>query len=95
MAKHTPTDRGYAVIFENEEGTNVGICTAIANGKPSDLFAVHTRMGSIKIEDGIEFSTVGKIRISNRPVAVHGEEDVVHIRNTTPAAVRNIAIVPS
>ncbi|MGI5245260.1 hypothetical protein [Dactylosporangium sp. CA-139066] len=95
MAKHTPTDRGYAVIFENDEGTNVGVCTAIANGTPSDLFAVHTRMASIKIEEGITFSTVGRLRISNRPVAVVGEEDVVHIRSTTPAAARNIAVLPS
>jgi len=95
MAKHTPTDRGYAVIFENDEGTNVGVCTAIAGGQPSDLFAVHTRMDSVKIEDGIEFSTVGKLRISNRPVAVHGEEGVVHIRPTTPSTARNIAVLPS
>jgi len=95
MAEQTPTDRGYAVIFESEEGTNVGVCTAIANGKPSDLFAVHTRMTSVDIEDGITFSTVGKIRISNRPVAVVGEDGVVYVRNTMPAGARNIAVVPS
>jgi hypothetical protein len=95
MAKQTPTDRGYAVIFENDEGTNVGVCTAVANGTPSDLFAVHTRMTEVRIEDGITFSTIGKIRISNRPVAVVGEEGVVHIRSTTPATARNIAVIPS
>jgi hypothetical protein len=95
MAKQTPTDRGYAVIFENDEGTNVGVCTAVAGGRPSDLFAVHTRMTSVDIEAGITFSTVGKLRISNRPVAVVGEDGVVYVRSTMPAGARNVAIVPS
>ncbi|MBX6354334.1 MAG: hypothetical protein IRZ05_00595 [Micromonosporaceae bacterium] len=94
MARQTPTDRGYAVIFENEDGVNLGVCTAVSNGRPSDLFAVHTRMSRIDVEDGITFSTVGKLRISDRPVAVLGEDGVVYVRATVPSS-GAIASVPS
>lgn len=95
MAKQTPTDRGYAVIFENEAGVNLGVCTTVSHGRPSDLFAVHTRMSRIDIEDGITFSTFGKVRISDRPVAVLGEGGVVYVRATIPGIDRAVAVVPS
>jgi hypothetical protein len=95
MTRQTPTDRGYAVIFEDAAGVNIGVCTNVSNGTPSDLFAVHTHMTRIEVDEGITFSVVGKVRISDRPVAVVGQDGVVYVRATVPSPGHAIAVVPS
>lgn len=56
MAEHfyTPTDLGYAVVFERHGATNVAVCSSVDGGeRQGDAHAVHYRVRGIRVGPGV------------------------------------------
>lgn len=67
----SPTDRGYAVISNNEDGTvDVNICTAIENGKPVGIYARHVRAPYLRIDPGVHLVRTDSHRYTTSVVEV-------------------------
>lgn len=81
----SPTDRGYAVLFEDEKGIHLAVCASVVHGRPQEVFAVHMRVQGLDIDEGIEFVGSGSNRHTTRPVAVFGEPGVVHVKACVPS----------
>ncbi|GAA4507188.1 MULTISPECIES: hypothetical protein [Nonomuraea] len=76
----TPTNHGYAYIFENEGSVNVAVCARIEDEKPVDVIAIHFRTKQIKVDTAVQLTGEKGARYSTAPVAVYGEDHVVHLR---------------
>ncbi|MEU8251354.1 hypothetical protein [Nonomuraea sp. NPDC048916] len=81
--QQTPTDHGYAYIFQNEGAVNVAVCSRIENEKPVGVIAIHFRTKQVKVDSKIALTGVNGARFTTEPVAVYGEDQVVHLRITT------------
>lgn len=81
----TPTDHGYAYIFEKEGAVNVAVCSRIENEKPVGVIAIHFRTKQIKVDSTIQLTGDKGGRYSTAPVAVYGEDQVIHLRMVTAA----------
>lgn len=84
MTHNTPTDRGYAFIGSQADGTRrVLVAVGIdANGSPQEVFAVHTvRTGTtIDVAPEIDFVEAGAMRRTTARVQVVGAPGVVSLR---------------
>ncbi len=89
-----PTDRGYAVIYKDDSGTNLAVCTNLIDGGPYEAYAVHFRVRRLDIDKSIKFKRAGRILHTTQPVAVYGEPGVVHVRPSIPSADRSVATIP-
>ncbi|MFC9622984.1 hypothetical protein ACFTXM_24345 [Streptomyces sp. NPDC056930] len=83
MRNHTPTDRGYAFIKSNSDGTkNVYVAMGIAaEGTPEDVFAVHLRRPDVDLDSAVETVDTGSVRRTISAVHVWaGPDSVVRVR---------------
>lgn len=50
----SPTDRGNVIVRNESDGTTtVMLCAGFRAGKPVDVFAIHSHVASVEIQDGI------------------------------------------
>jgi hypothetical protein len=83
MTRATPTDRGYAFIGANGDGTsNVYVAAAVsAAGRPEDILAVHFDRSSVALDPGLTMVAAGPMRRTTEITHVSSDSDgVVHIR---------------
>lgn len=82
MTRGTPTDRGYAFIGANDDGTsNIYVAAGItAAGRPEDIIAVHYRRSSIVLDPRLTTVAAGPMRRTTEITHVNTDADgVVHI----------------
>ncbi len=80
----SPTDRGYAVISHNDDGTvDVDICTAIENGKPVGIYARHVRAPRLEVDPGVRLARAGSHRYTTSVVEVSKGAGGVLVRART------------
>jgi hypothetical protein len=88
MSRPTPTDRGYAFIGANGDGTsNVYVAIGVAEDRPEDVIAVHYNRPTIKIDPRVRTIPAGSMRRTTEISHVFADaEGVVHIsrRRTGP-----------
>jgi len=76
-----PTDRGYAAIAANEDGTmTVQIFTGFENGRPVGVYAKHVRAPAVKIDPAIRLAGTGLYQFTTQVVEVFGDGDAVIVR---------------
>jgi hypothetical protein len=83
MTRGTPTDRGYAFIGANDDGTsNIYVAAGVtATGNPEDIIAVHYRRSSIALDHRLTMVAAGPMRRTTEITHVNTDADgVVHIR---------------
>jgi hypothetical protein len=83
MSRGTPTDRGYAFIGANDDGTsNVYVSAGVtAAGSPEDIIAVHYSRSSIALDPRLTMVAAGPMRRTTEITHVNADTDgVVHIR---------------
>jgi hypothetical protein len=67
----SPTDRGYAVISNNEDGTvHVRVCTAIEHGQPVGVYAQHVRAPFLRVDPGVHLVRADGYRYTTQVVEV-------------------------
>jgi hypothetical protein len=79
----TPTDRGYAFIGANDDGTsNIYVAVGVtAAGRPEDVIAVHYRRSSVALDPQLTMVSAGPMRRTTEITHVNADADgVVHIR---------------
>ena len=77
----TPTDRGYAVVLDNNDGTTtVMVCTALKNGSPVGTYARHVGVPTVHIDQGVAFRHTAAHRYTTEIVEVFGDNHGVHIQ---------------
>lgn len=70
------TDRGYAVLAREDDGTtSVVVCADAANGKPSHPYAVHSHRGAVVVDSAVRLVSRGATRHTVRPVEVFTADD--------------------
>lgn len=51
-----PTDRGYAVVSSNDDGTvTVKIATGIEKGQPVGIYAQHVRAPAVRVDPAVRW----------------------------------------
>jgi hypothetical protein len=83
MTRGTPTDRGYAFIGANDDGTsNIYVAAGVtAAGSPEDIIAVHYGRSSIALDSRLTMVAAGPMRRTTEITHVSTDPDgVVHIR---------------
>lgn len=76
-----PTDRGYAVISSNEDGTvTVKVCTAIEKGQPVGVYAQHVRAPAIRVDPGVRLVSTASYHYTTKVVEVSCGGDAVLVR---------------
>jgi hypothetical protein len=83
MSSGTPTDRGYAFIGANDDGTsNIYVAIGVtASGRPEDVIAVHYRRSSIVLDPQLTMVPAGPMRRTTEITHVRADADgIVHIR---------------
>ena len=79
MAK--ATDRGYAVIVNNEDGSvTVRVATGIEHGRPVGVYAEHVRAPEVRIDPGVKLVRTAAHRYTTQVVEVSRGGGVVEIR---------------
>ena len=77
----TPTDRGYAVVQDNKDGTaTVLVCTGLKNGNPVGTYARHTEVPTVHIDQAVAFRGASAHRYTTEIVEVFGDDSGVHIQ---------------
>ncbi len=78
----TPTDRGYAFIKTNLDGTKtVYVAGAVAGPQPVDVFATHFSRPGVQITPGVRTVPAGDmVRTSSIVHVTSTDEDIVLIR---------------
>jgi hypothetical protein len=79
----TPTDRGYAFIGANDDGTsNIYVAIGVtASGRPEDVIAVHYRRSNITLDPHLTMVPAGSMRRTTEIAHVNADADgIVHIR---------------
>lgn len=80
-----PTDRGYAVITEHEDGTStVEIATGFDRGSPTGVYARHVGVSAIRVDPGVHLSGSAGRRVSRQVVEVLPAGGAILIRPVTP-----------
>ena len=79
-----PTDRGFAVLTENADGTTtVQVCTAVENGAPVDVYAAHVNTPTVRVSADVNLLKTGSVRYTEKIVEVFsGEGGAVYVRST-------------
>lgn len=76
-----PTDRGYAVLSSNDDGTvTVRIATGIENGEPVGIYAQHVRAPAVRVNPAVRWVSADARRYTARVVEVFTGGDAVIIR---------------
>ena len=76
-----PTDRGYAVISRNDDGTvNVRIGTAIEHGRPRGVYAEYARAAAVRVDPAVHLARVGASRYTTSVVEVSSSGTSVLVR---------------
>lgn len=77
----TPTDRGYAVIATNADGTmTVQIATGIERGRPVGVYAKHVHAPAVRVDPAVRLSGTGTHRFTTQVVEVFTGADAVIVR---------------
>jgi hypothetical protein len=85
-APQTPTDRGYAYVFQRDGQTSVAVCNSIVDGKPQGVFAMHYNVTKVDLSPGVQLVEGDGARFSAAPVAVRGQSHVVYLSAPAKAA---------
>jgi hypothetical protein len=73
---NTPTDRGYAFIRENADGTkNVYVAVGVAGTAPEDVVAMHLDRQNIAIGSGVQTVAAGAMLRTTEAVHVSSDAD--------------------
>lgn len=76
-----PTDRGYAVISQNQDGTvNVQVSTAIENGRPRGVYAEYVRARSVRIDPEVRLVRAAAHRYTTSVVEVSSGRTAIWLR---------------
>jgi hypothetical protein len=78
----TPTDRGYAFIKNNVDGTkNVYVAVGFSGTEPTDVVAMHLSRPGVNLAAGVGTVAAGSMVRTTRPVHVtSGDDNIVQIR---------------
>jgi hypothetical protein len=81
MSRKTPTDRGYAFIGSNGDGTsNVYVAIGVAGDQPEDVIAVHYNRQTIDLDPRVRTVPAGSMRRTTEISHVFADtKGVVHI----------------
>jgi hypothetical protein len=67
----SPTDRGYAEISYNQDGTvNVKVATAIEYGRAKGVYAQHIEAPFVRVAPGVHLAGSGQVRYTTQVVEV-------------------------
>ena len=81
MDKPMPTDRGYAVMSSNDDGTmTVKIATGIENGQPVGIYAQHVGAPAVRVDPAIRWIRTGSHHYTAKVVEVFTGGGAVIIR---------------
>lgn len=51
---HLPTDHGYAVVQDMDDGTKkVMVCDSVVGGEPQNVYAIHFKCTSVRVGPGV------------------------------------------
>lgn len=78
----SPTDRGYALIKEEEDGTSTVVVagSVSADGQPAEVSAIHTGVSQVSISTEVPMAEHNLVRWALRIVEVFDDGDgVLHI----------------
>ncbi len=76
-----PTDRGYAVMSRNDDGTvTVKIATGIENGRPVGVYAQHVAAPAIRVDPAVRWVRDASYHYTAKVVEVFTGGDAVIIR---------------
>jgi hypothetical protein len=77
-----PTDRGYVVVVSPaDEASSTYICSRLgADGRPTEPYAVHSRVGEPILEAGVVLEQDGNQRFSREVLQVYVPEDSSGVR---------------
>lgn len=76
-----PTDRGYAVISGNDDGTvTVKIATGIEKGQPVGIYAQHVRAPALRVDPAVRWVSAASYRYTAKVVEVFTGGGAVIIR---------------
>jgi len=76
-----PTDRGFAVIGTNEDGTwTIQICTGFEQGRPAGVYARHVRAPAVTIDPAIRLAGTGTLQFTTQVVEVFNDAGTVTVR---------------
>lgn len=66
-----PTDRGYAVVSSNDDGTlTVQIATGIEKGQPVGIYARHVRAPAVRVDPAVRWVSAASYRYTAKVVEV-------------------------
>lgn len=76
-----PTDRGYAVISSNDDGTvTVKIATGIEKGQPVGIYAQHVRAPAVRVDPAVRWVSAASYHYTAKVVEVFTGDRAVIIR---------------
>ena len=84
----TPTDRGYAFVTTDRDGTTtVSVAANIADGSPVGVYAEHVGATGVRVEPDIRLIERDGSRFIAEAVEVFGDDDgIVHIAKAGSAS---------
>jgi hypothetical protein len=76
-----PTDRGYVVVIDEDDGSKTVLVTSNANGgHPKDVYAMHVRSAALIVHDGVELRGNGSPRFTTQMAEVYVDDaGTVHV----------------
>jgi hypothetical protein len=84
MKSPMPTDRGYAVMSSNDDGTvTIQIATGIEMGQPVGIYAQHVRAPAVRIDPAVRWVRAASHQYTAKVVEVFTGGGVVIIRVPT------------
>jgi hypothetical protein len=79
---YLPTDHGYAVVQDMEDGTKkVMVCDSVVGGVPQNVYAIHFKCTSLRVGPGVRMEHAAAGSHTRQVVEVFAERrGVVHLR---------------
>jgi hypothetical protein len=76
-----PTDRGYVVVVDEDDGSKTVLVTSNAKGgHPTDVYAMHTGSSALAIHDDVELRANGSRRFTTQVAEVYVDDGgLVHV----------------
>ncbi len=76
-----PTDRGYVVVVDEDDGSKSVLITSNAKGgHPTDVYAMHVRTSALAIDSGVELRANGSCRFTTQIAEVYVDDaGTVHV----------------
>lgn len=76
-----PTDRGYAVIIRNQDGTfTVMVATGIENKQPVGVYAKHVGVTAVSVDPAVKIVRTASHRFTTQVVEVFPADGAVQVR---------------